>query len=87
MYAEAWVLQAHPSTPQGPCCITLRGAAVEANVKPLSNTGLPSRMARRHHESACFPLSTVDSTQSFVFLEMAWKVQYPVATHSDSISV
>ncbi len=32
MYTETWVLHTHPSTPQGPHHITLRGAAVGPNV-------------------------------------------------------
>ena len=51
MYAETWVLHTHPSTPQGPCPITLRGAAVEANVLGRERRKMAAILADREKSS------------------------------------
>ena len=51
MYAETWVLHTHPSTPLGPCPITLRGAAVEANVLGRSRRKMAAMLADREKSS------------------------------------
>ena len=51
MYAETWVLHTHPTTPKGPCSITLRGAAVEADTLGRNRRKVAAMLADREKTS------------------------------------
>ena len=47
MFTETWVLHTHPSTPQGPSPVVLRGAAVEPNVSGRECRKMAAMLADR----------------------------------------
>ena len=63
MYTETWVLHTHPSTPQGPHHVTLRGAAVGPNVlgrerrKVFAMLAEKEKSAKVLYSGPCFCLS------------------------------
>ena len=63
MYTETWVLHTHPSTPQGPHPVTLRGAAVGPNVlgrerrKVSAMLADKEKSAKVQYSGVCFCLS------------------------------
>ena len=54
MYTETWVLHSHPCTPQGPHQITLRGAAVEANVLGRERRKVAAMLADREKSAKVY---------------------------------
>lgn len=86
MYAETWVLHTHPSTPQGPCSIILRGAAVEANVLGRNRRKMAAMLADREKlAKVCQELSSVlwDTLSAYIEPQstlLTTRCRWPIST-------